>query len=100
MCVHVSENTVIVSKIIFYQAENIPESTGKCFFTLLCIKMVMVMYQCIIFHHALCHHTSCNIININPMVHMYCVRKGGENFKMTTCIKNFTDEHLNLFTIL
>jgi hypothetical protein len=62
--------------------------------TLLCIEMAM--YQCIIFHHALCHHASCYIININPMVHMYCVRKGGENFKTTTCIKNFIDEHLNV----
>jgi hypothetical protein len=36
------------------------------------------------------------------MVHMYCVTKGGENFKTTTCIKNFIDEHLNvcLLTII
>jgi len=30
----------------------------------------MTMYQCIIFHHALCHHASCYIININLMVHV------------------------------
>jgi len=56
----------------------------------------MAIYQCIIFHHALFHHASCYIININPMVHMYCVKKGGEIFKMTICIKNFINEHLNV----
>ncbi len=82
---HVSENRVIVSKIISYKAINISGSTGEKKFVLLCIEMVM--YQCIIFHHAVCHHASCYIINLNPRVHMYCVRKRGENFKMTTCIK-------------
>ncbi len=51
----------------------------------------MTMYQCIIFHHA-----SCYIININPMVHIYCVRKGGEIFKITTWTKSFIDKHLNV----
>jgi hypothetical protein len=83
--VHVSEIRVIVSKIFLYLVVNIPGSIGTFYFILLHIKMVM--YQCIIFHHALCHHASCYIININPMVHMYCVKKGGEIFKTTTCIE-------------
>jgi len=35
----------------------------------------MTMDQWIIFHHALCHHASYYVININPIIHMYCVKK-------------------------
>ncbi len=91
---HVSENRIIVSKIIFLFSNKYSKEYWQKKITLLCIEMAM--YQCIIFHHALCHHASCYIININPMVHMYCVRKGGENFKTIICIKNFIDEHLNV----
>jgi len=66
--VHVSENMVIVNKIIFCIAIKIPRNIDN-FFTLLCIEMAM--YQCVIFHHALCHYASCYIIDINPMVHIY-----------------------------
>ncbi len=50
----------------------------------------------------LCYHASWHIINIKPMIHMYCVRKGGEIFKMTTWIINFMDKHLNFvyYTII
>ncbi len=63
--------------------------------------MEMATYQCIIFHHALCHHilyyhASCYIININLMVYMFCVKKGGVRFNMTTWIKNFIDKDLNV----
>jgi hypothetical protein len=69
------------------------------FFILL--HMEMAMYQCIISHHALCHHilyyyASCYIININLMVHMFCVKKGGVRFNMITWIKNFIDKYLNV----
>ncbi len=49
----------------------------------------MTMYQCIIFHHALCHHASCYIININPMVHIYCVREGWGNLQNDYMDKKF-----------
>ncbi len=64
----------LVNKIVFNLAINIARSSGNFCFTLLCIGMAM--YQCIIFHHALCH-----IININPMAHMYCLRMVGKNSK-------------------
>ncbi len=83
---HGSENNIIVSKDILNLTINISRSTDFIYLSL-CIEMAMP--QCIIFHHALSHHASCYIININPMVHMYCVRKGGENFKMIRCIKSF-----------
>jgi hypothetical protein len=91
-CVHVNEKRVIVSKIVFYLAINISNNIDNFVFTLLCIEMAMD--QCIIFHHALCHHASCYIININLMVHMYCVRKGEESFKMTIWIRYYHISHL------
>jgi hypothetical protein len=72
----VTKNKVIVNKFVFYLRVNISRISDNICFMLLCIEMAM--YQNIIFYRALCHHASCYIININPMVHMYCVSKGGE----------------------
>ncbi len=46
---HLSENRVIVSKIIFYVAINISGSPDKNFKILLCMEMTM--YQCIMLYH-------------------------------------------------
>jgi hypothetical protein len=51
--VHMSENTVIFNKF-FNLIVNIVDSSDNFCFILLCNEMAM--YQCIIFHHALCHH--------------------------------------------
>ncbi len=46
---HVSENMVIVSKIIFYLTINISSNIDKFSFILLCIEMAMD--QCIMLYH-------------------------------------------------
>jgi len=96
-CVQVSGNRVIVSKIFFHLIVNIAGSSDNFCFILLWIEMAM--YQCIIFHDALCHHASCYIINIYPIVATYSVRKGGEIFKLTTWIRSFIDKHLNFCSL-
>jgi hypothetical protein len=91
--VHVIDNKVIISKIINYLIVNIVGNNDYFCFTLLCVKMAMS--QCIIFHHALYYHASCYVININPMVHMYCVNKGGNFFQY-----DYMDKTLPFFNFL
>jgi hypothetical protein len=93
--VHVNENMVIVSKIVFYLVVNIVRNINKFLRNLLYIEMAM--YQCIIFHHALCHHALCYIININPMVHMYILcKEGWGNFHNDYMDRSFINKHLNV----
>jgi len=88
--VHVSGNIVIVNKFVFYLVVNIVRNINIYFLKLLYIEMAM--YQCIIFHHALCY-----IININPMVHMYilCKERWG-NFHNDHMDRSFINKHLNV----
>jgi hypothetical protein len=82
---------VIVSKIIFYLAINIPWSIGFIIIIIIIIICCVLKWQCI--------NASCYIININPLILMYCVRRGEENFKMTTFIIFSLDKHLNEFLL-
>jgi hypothetical protein len=76
--VHMSENSEIGSKNIFYITIIIVSSSDNFSFILLCIKITICQY---IIYDVLCHHASCYVIITNCMIHMYCVHKGEKFFE-------------------
>ncbi len=93
---HVSENKVIVNKIVFHLAINIPRNIDN-FLKFCCVSK----WQCINAPYSimqLCHYASFYIIDINPMVHTYvlCKERWGKLQNDYMHKKHFIDEHLNV----
>ncbi len=91
------ENKIIVNKIIFYLAINVAGNSDIFLFYFVVYRNGNVSMH----HIPSCIMSSCIMLyhQHKPYIHMYRVRKGGENFKMITWIKKFINKHLNIWLL-